>query len=258
MKLTKKNYFSPEMNKAYFSVSQFKAFERCSASALAEINGEYEREKTTALLVGSYCDAYFDNTLEQFKQDNPEIFSSKTGELKADFKMANEIIQRIEKDPLTMEYLTGRKQVIMTGEICGVPVKIMMDIYKKGKRIVDRKIVKDFENIYDTEKGSIPFFEYWGYDLQGAVYQEIVRQNTGLKLPFFLQCATKEKIIDLDLIEIPQHTLDFQLERFAANVERYDAMKKGIIEPDRCEKCEYCKTSKVLTAPKSADEFYLI
>ena len=258
MKLTKKNYFSAEANKAFMSVSQFKSFERCPASALAEINGEYEREKTTALIIGSYCDAYFDNTLEQFKQENPEIFNSKTGELKADFKKANEIIQRIEKDPLTMEYLTGRKQVIMTGEICGVPIKIMMDVYKKGKRIVDRKIVKDFENIYDPEKGSVPWFEYWGYDLQGAVYQEIVRQNTGLKLPFFLQAATKEKITDLDLIEIPQHTLDFQLERFAANVERYDAMKQGVIEPERCEQCDYCKLTKILTAPKSAEEFYLI
>lgn len=257
MKLTKKNYFSPEANKAFMSVSQFKAFERCPASALAEINGEYEREKTTALLVGSYCDAYFDKTLEQFKQDNPEIFK-KDGTLKAEYIQANQIIERIEKDPLTMEYLTGRKQVIFTGEICGVPVKIMTDVYKTGKRIVDRKIVRDFENIYDNEKGSVPWFEYWGYDLQGAVYQEIVRQNTGLKLPFFLQAATKEKITDLDLIEIPQHTLDFQLERFAVNVERFDAIKKGIIEPERCELCEYCKLSKVLTAPKSADEFYLI
>lgn len=257
MKLTKSNYFSPAANQAYFSVSQFKAFERCPASALAEINGEYEREKATDLLVGSYVDAYFDNTLEQFKQDNPEIFK-KDGTLKAEYVQANSIIERIEKDPLTMEYLTGRKQVIMTGVISGVPVKIMMDVYKKGKRIVDRKIVKNFENIYDTDKGSVPWFEYWGYDLQGGVYQEIVRQNTGLQLPFFLSAATKEKVTDLDLIEIPQHTLDFQLEYFAANVERYDAMKKGIIEPERCEKCEYCKTTKVLTAPRSAEEFYLI
>lgn len=257
MKLTKSNYFSPEANKAYMSVSQFKSFSKCPASALAEINGEYEREETTALLVGKYVDAYFDGTLEQFKQEHPEIFK-KDGTLKAEYIQANQIIERIEKDPLTMEYLTGRKQVIMTGEICGVPVKIMMDVYKTGKRIVDRKIVKDFENIYDTEKGSIPFFEYWGYDLQGAVYQEIVRQNTGLKLPFFLQAATKEKITDLDLIEIPQHTLDFQLEHFAANIERYDAIKKGIIEPDRCEQCDYCKLTKVLTAPKCSDDFYLI
>ena len=257
MKLTKSNYFSKEANLEYFSVSQFKAFEKCSASALAEINGEYEREETTALLVGSYVDAYFDGTLEQFKQEHPEIFK-KDGTLKAEYIQANSIIKRIEKDPLTMEYLTGRKQVIMTGTISGVPVKIMMDVYKTGKRIVDRKIVKDFENIYDTDKGRVPWFEYWGYDLQGGVYQEIVRQNTGLKLPFFLQAATKEKVTDLDLIEIPQHFLDFRLEHFAANIERYDAMKKGIIEPERCEECEYCKISKVLTAPKSADEFYLI
>jgi len=38
----------------------------------------------------------------------------------------------------------------------------------------------------------------------------------------------------------------------------FNAIKKGIIEPDRCEKCEYCKNTKVLTEPTDSTEFYLI
>ena len=256
MKLTKRNYFSRKANKEFMSVSQFKAFSKCQASALAEINGKYEREKTTALLVGSYVDSYFEGTLKSFKNQNPEIFK-KDGTLKAEYLQAESIIERIKKDKLFMEYMSGKKQVIMTGEISGVPVKIKIDSYLPDK-IVDLKIMRDFEAVNDSEKGRIPWFEAWGYDLQGAVYQEVVRQNTGLQLPFYLAAATKEKITDLDIVHINQETLDFALETFKRDVQLFDAVKKGIIEPERCEKCEYCKISKQLTEPTESDEFYLM
>lgn len=256
MNLTKRNYFSRKSNQHFLSVSQFKSFSRCEHAALAEIKGKYKREMTTALLVGSFVDAYFEGTLASFIKKNPDIFK-KNGTLKAEYIQAEEIIQRILKDKLFMQYMSGQSQVIMTGSISGVPVKIKIDSFHEDK-IVDLKIVKDFENIYDSEKGSVPWFEYWGYDLQGAVYQEIVRQNTGKQLPFYLAAATKEKTTDIDIVGINQHMLDFALDRFKEDVERYDAIKQGIIAPDRCELCSYCKKTKVLTAPKDADEFYLI
>lgn len=256
MKLTQENYFSKEMNQRFFSVSQFKAFERCPASALAELTGEYEREKTTSLLVGSYVDAFFEGTLEQFIMHNPEIFR-RDGTLKAEYIQAEAIINRIQRDKLFMEYMSGEKQVIMTGEICGVPVKIKVDSLLPDK-IVDLKIMRDFANLWDDEKGSLPYFEAWGYDLQGAVYQEIVRQNTGKKLPFYLAAATKEKTPDIDIVHLNPKSLDFAFDRFKANVELYDAIKQGIIEPERCEKCPYCKETKVLTKPTDSEEFYLI
>lgn len=256
MKLTQRNYFSKKANQHYMSCSQFKAMERCQASALAEINGEFEREQSTALLVGSYVDAYFENKLDKFKAEYPEIFK-RDGTLKAEYIQAEAIIERIKKDKLFSEYMSGKKQVIMTGEICGVPVKIKVDSLHPDK-IVDLKIMRDFENIYDAEKGSLPWFEAWGYDLQGAVYQEIVRQNTGKTLPFYLAVATKEKVTDIDIVHINQKSLDFAFEHFKANVELYDAIKKGIIEPERCEKCEYCKSTKVLTEPTDSEEFYLL
>lgn len=258
MKLTKRNYFSKKANKEFMSVSQFKSFEKCQASALAEVNGKHKREMTTSLLVGSFIDAYFEGekSMVKFINEHPEVFK-KDKTLKAEYIQANEIIKRIEKDKLFKEYISGKKQVIMTGEISGVPVKIKIDDLHDDK-IVDLKIVKDFENIFDNEKGSVPWFEFWGYDLQGAVYQEIVRQNTGKVLPFYLAAATKEKVTDIDIVEINQKYLDFAIERFKFNVPMFDAIKKGIIEPERCEKCEYCKISKVLTEPKTAEEFYLL
>jgi hypothetical protein len=255
MNLTQRNYFSRKASMEFMSVSQFKAFQKCQHSALAEIKGKYKREKTTALLVGSYIDSYFEGSLPKFIKQNPEIFK-KNGTLKAEYEQAEAIIQRILKDKLFTEFLSGEKQVIMTGEINGVKVKIKVDSLHPDK-IVDLKIMKDFESVYVPEYGRQPWFEAWGYDLQGAVYQEVVRQNTGEKLPFYLAAATKEKITDLDIVHIDQKMLDYALDRFKRDVEFFDAVKKGVIEPLRCEKCEYCRSTKVLKEPTESEEFNL-
>ena len=254
MILTAKNYFSRKANLEYMSASQFKAFSQCPAAAMAELKGKYKREKTTAMLVGSYVDSYFEGTLEAFKKQNPEIFK-RDGTLKADFLQAEEIIRRIEREKLFMKYLNGEKQVIMTGSIAGVQVKIKVDALHSD-RIVDLKIMRDFAPVYIEDQGKMPWFAAWGYDLQGAVYQEIVRQNTGKRLPFFLAAATKEKITDLDIVRIVQADLDVAFDRFARDAPGFDAIKCGIMEAERCENCEYCKISKRLKAPTDSTEFY--
>jgi len=88
--LNNENYFSIENQMKYMGVSQFKSFEECQASALAEVTGNYQREQTASLLVGSYVDAHFEGTLDIFKAKNPEIFTKK-GDLKADYRKANVI-----------------------------------------------------------------------------------------------------------------------------------------------------------------------
>lgn len=64
MILTNENYFSKEASLKFAGVSQFKSFDECPAMAMAEINGTHEREKTPALLVGSYVDSHFEETLD--------------------------------------------------------------------------------------------------------------------------------------------------------------------------------------------------
>lgn len=243
--LTNDNYFSDEMQMKYFGVSQYKAFEACQTSALAEVTGRYKREQTTSLLVGSYVDAYFEGAIDDFKSKHPELFTKK-GDLKADYKNAENIIKRAERDKLFMHFMSGEKQVIMTGVIEGVPIKIKIDSYHPDKMIVDLKVMKDFAPIYMPEKGRLNWVEAWEYDLQGAIYQEVVKQNTGKQLPFYIAGITKEKEPDLAIIEVPQSYLDVCLEDFKHNIMHFDAIKKGIIEPERCERCNYCKATKVL------------
>lgn len=247
-RVTNDNYFSAVNNTRYCGASQYKAFMRCQAKALAVLRGEWDEPKSTALLVGSYIDAYFEGTLEQFKTDHPELFK-KDGTLKADYEQAEQIIARITRDEMFMRYMSGKKQVIKTGKIEGVSVKIKMDSYHKGKAIVDLKIVKDLEPIYENGIRK-NFINYWGYDIQAAFYQTIEGNN----LPFYLAVATKEKDTDIAIIQIPQMWISEALQRIKYNLPIIDAIKRGKIEPERCECCDYCRATKKLNRIIQADE----
>lgn len=249
MILTQENYFSLEAQLMYMGASQFKAFDRCETAAIAEITGEYEKEKTTSLLVGSYVDAHFEETLDLFKAKNPEIFT-RSGDLKSEYKKAENIIQRIERDRLFTEFMSGEKQVIKTGEIEGVPVKIKMDSYFPGDKIVDLKIMKDFAPIYVEGKGRLNFIEAWGYDIQAAIYQMIEGNN----LPFYIAAATKESVPDIAIIRIPQENIEVAKEYVKSKIVRFAAIKEGYINPERCEHCDYCKQTKILTEPMDMEE----
>lgn len=248
--LNSENYFSSENQLKYCGSSQIKDFMKCEAMAMAKIRNEYEQEKTSALLVGSYVDAHFEGSLDLFKAKNPEIFK-KDGCLKSEYIQAEEIIQRIERDELFMKYMSGEKQVIKTGEILGMPFKIKIDSYFPKKCIVDGKVMKDMARVYVENQGYMNFILGWGYDIQAAIYQCI----EGCNLPFILAVATKEKVTDLALIRIEQETIDTALEIIKAHIPRIKQLKTGQAEPIRCEKCDYCKRTKVLTEIISSDDF---
>lgn len=246
MQLNESNYFSSEAEAYYMGSTQFKNFQKCEAQALVRIRGEYIEGPSAALLVGSYVDEYFSGTLPLFKARHPEI-CTKQGTLKSEYQQAEYIIRRIESDKQFMAAVSGGSQVIMTGEIEGVPVKIKVDSLLPD-RIVDMKIMRDTAESYDKENHEwLPFWKAWGYDIQGAIYREIVRQNTGELLPFGLAVATKEKPEpDIDLLALPPAALDEALEIVRADIVYFDGLKKGLYAPERCEKCTYCRATKVL------------
>lgn len=257
MKITNKNYYSQKANQAYFSVSQVKDFKKCEAMAMAKISGEWSEEPTTAMLIGSYIDSYFEGTLDNFKEQTPQIFK-KDGSLKSDYLKAESIIERIEADDLFKICMSGKKQVIMTGELFGANWKIKMDSYIPHQAIVDLKIVA---SIRDTSYAYIgrqavkqSFIEKWGYDLQLAVYQEIVRQNTGEKLPCIIAAADKGEYTDFACISIPEDQLAFQLKELERIMPRIIAVKNYNEEPERCECCNYCKATRKLDRLITPDE----
>jgi len=298
--LTNDNYFSPEANQSFLSVSQFKDFsgtygkQPCEACALAKTKGEVRQEMTIPLLVGSYVDAFFEGTLEQFKKEHQEIFTIKVSEtaetisklppeyitrnntikadkfseakklypdafniqyyLQAPYRQAELIIERILRDKKFMQYMSGEKQKIMTAELFGHPWKIKIDSYHPNA-IVDLKIMA---SIYDLkwikDIGYLEFIRYWGYEIQGAVYQKVDEIVTGVKKPFYLAVATKSDHPRIELIQIPQIWLDDALSIVEHNSPRIIRIKKGEIIPDRCESedCDYCCDTYEIDKPISA------
>ena len=238
MILTNDNYYSPEANQEYMSVSQYKDFMRCEAMALASLRGEWTRPQTTALLVGSYIDSWFEGALVEFCRSHPEIFTKK-GTLKADFIQAEELIAFVQKDPMFMRYMSGKKQVIMTSELFGTPWKIKIDSYHPDK-IVDLKVMRSMERIMGKS-----FVEHWGYDLQMAIYAAV----EGRDLATYLAVVTKQEIPDKEIVSIPRWRRMEILEDVKKEMPRILAIKSGQHPARRCGVCEYCRATKVLTEP---------
>ena len=232
-------YFADEF---YMSVSSFKLFEKCELKGLQGFG-----EPTEAMLIGSYVDAYIEGTLEEFKKNHPEIISSRgstKGQLKVGFKKAEEVCEFLDNDKVFKQFMSGEKQTVMTGEITGVPFKIKIDSYSKGIAINDLKVMASVTN---RDGEYYDFVTKWGYDVQLACYQEIVRQNTGEQLLCYICAVTKEDPINSVIINIPQVFLDRALYRVEDNIKHFYDVKIGKVEPMGCGKCNVCISNKTET-----------
>lgn len=170
----------------------------------------------------------------------------------------------MESDELYMLLMSGKKQVILTGEIAGVPFKVKIDSLLDAEAsrhiaeqfpetaevmgmcdgaVVDQKVMRDMANVWsDEERAKVPFAQFYGYDIQGAIYQAI----EGHMLPFILAVGTKEDAPDIGALYIPDAELAAKLAEVEDRAPRYQAIKEGKIAPRRCGKCAYCRMTKKL------------
>lgn len=260
--LTAENYYSPEADRRYMSNSMFKAVYGtptdpypCEAAALFA-----PRQTSEALIVGSYVDAAFDSpdAFEKYKEDHASDLRLKSG--KGYYKFvtdADKIIARVKRDPVFMSYLEGEHQRIMSGAIAGHLFKIRMDVYLPGVRIVDLKCVKSAADSWNEAiKRRATFVEEYGYAVQAAIYQEIERQNSGSRLPFYIAYLTKEDPPDFDVVELPQDMLDEALE-YVANCLLDRPMHRVRADPKMCGRrsCAWCRDQRKLSGPSSYVDF---
>jgi len=260
MFLTEANYYSQEANQEYLSVSQYKDFcgtmkqRGCEAKAMAKLRGEWVDEVSEAMLLGSYVDAHFEGTLDIFKAKHPELFRKKDAELYAKFQKANKTIQMLENDEGFMFYLSGEKQVILTAELFGAMWKCKLDSYLRNRAIVDLKYVKDInERFWVKDEGThVSFVEWWGYDIQAAIYREIEAIcSGGERLSVYLAAADKKRTANHEIISFDEAGKDFKpiLYEVERNVPRILKLKAGEVEPVRCEQCDYCLSTKKVIKP---------
>lgn len=273
--LTPDTYYSLDADRIYCSASQYLNFigrpsiPGCEARTMAILNGEYKEETTKAMLIGSILDCLWElDDLDMSEKINiiaekfPECVSSRgntKGELKSEYKQAITLYQRTLQDELFCQFMSGEKQVIMTGEIEGVPFKIKMDSYIPDVAIVDLKTTQDASKNfrkYIADSGNWEtFYRAMGYDTQLAIYREIVRQNTGKTLRCYLACIDKNTHPLPQIIELTPKMLDEALATVKANLGTVKMLKSGEVKNYcRCEECDYCRDTykcKVL----SAEEF---
>jgi len=262
---TSEQYYGPDANFEYMSASQLKSFlgtpgiTACEERALADIAGQYVRTESKALTIGSYVDVMLTGTEDEqheFRESHPEMISSRgptKGQLKFEYRAADDMIARAFADAdnggIFMRSLTGERQKVVTGEIHGHKFKGRIDVLGDGF-ITDLKTVENVNKRYYNE-GYYDFISWWGYDLQGAIYQELVYQLTGERLPFYISAISKQVPCDIDLIQVPQERLDEAMMRVTPDaLDRIAALKSGEEKPNRCERCEWCRMTKVIRKPR--------
>ncbi len=267
--LTNDNYYSPEANMEYMSYSQYKRFLSCEARALAELKGDWEEEKSDALLIGSYVHSAIesDEAFEKFKQENPDIFSSQgktKGALKSPFQKANKMIEVALHDPIVQVSLDGEHEKIVTGFFAGCMWKCKLDVLnRRDGFLTDFKTARSlYEKFWDEENRAwVNFIEWFGYPGQLALYSQIEMIDAGRnsRLNTLLTIITSEEHPDKIVISFnPEqggHSLDDYLLAIQNNMPRVLAVKNGNEKPRRCNKCDYCRSTKTLSSILDFDDF---
>ena len=251
LKLTHENYHSLEADRQYMSVSLYKSFTECEAKTMAILNGLYPKEDNDAFLLGSYVHAWNEGqNMGEFRAAHPEMFK-KNGEMLAKYAIGDKMIETLQNDELITRVREGQKEVIMTAEIFGVPWKIMIDIYNPaGKAIVDLKTTRDIHMKYWNDKLRLKqnFIEYYDYLLQMAIYAEAERLNR--KADDYLHphiiAVSKEDIPDKAVIYLGTEFIKDKLIDVERGIERFKDVWQGKAEPQRCEICDYCRSTKKL------------
>ena len=256
-KPTESDYYTSEMDILYCSASQYKDFEGCplipgcEERALKTMSGEFVRETSKALLMGSILDALWENDDPEYIIERfPDCVSTRgatKGQLKSEYQTVMNMYQRTLREEKFCAYMSGDKQTIMVGEIEGLPFKIKIDSYIEGKAITDLKSTQTLDRnfrYYIPDSGErLPFYMAYGYDIQLAIYREIVRQNTGDTLRCYIAAVDKKPHPICDIIELTPKMLDEALEKIKRNCGDIIALKNGEVEPIRCEnsECDYCR-----------------
>lgn len=245
-------YYGNEANWQYMSVSQYKDFIKCEAAAFAKLKGDWEPiSDPQALLVGNYVHSYFESkeAHEQFIQDNNEKLYKKNGELYKAFEIADQMIERTERDEFFQFLWQGEKETVVTGEIYGVEWKGKIDLLNVEKGyFVDLKTSRGFDVRYWDEDRSryVSFVDAFGYTIQIGIYEKLLEMKYGKPFEGFIFAVSKETPPNIEAIHIERPEKDFDLGLVQQRIDRVEKVKTGQEEPEMCGKCSYCREYKQL------------
>ena len=257
LELTQDNYHSIATNLEYMSLSQYVGFVyECEAKEIAKLSDGWVDVPTTAQEVGQYVHSWNAGTQAEFRANNPSMFT-KSKTLRSEYLLANIMIECLQGDPFVMFYLEGEKETIMTAELYGVTWKVMANVLSSERRqIIDLATTRSItEKVWDeVTRKKLSFVEAYKYPLKMAIYTEIERRAMGRDprdwFEFLIVAVSKEKSPDKAIINLTDGArLKVELAQVERNMPRIIRVKAGLEAPIRCERCDYCRSTKVLTGP---------
>lgn len=259
MNLDATNYHSEAAGMRYFSNSQVTKLRECAAKEVACLTGKWKRdEQTEAMLIGSYVDRALltpEQLPEWCAEHAAEMASERTKRPYAWVETAKAMVERAKREPAFMRVLDGQHQVYITWTMFGNEWKAALDVENEQRDyIADLKSCPslDHDQWSDELRKKLPWYDK--YFQQIAVYREAFKAKYG-KHPSvaFLAAVTKQDPPDLGLVSFDDsHAMryEYELNEIAHNIDAWAAMKRGEIEPTRCESCDYCRATKKLDGSK--------
>lgn len=247
IELTQENYYDRATDFEYMSFSQFKNFLANPARAMADlkeqflwfddhkIEDESEREESTPLLVGNFIHSFFESkeAHEKFIADHfSDIVSSKgptKGEYKKDFKTAEKMIERLlVEDAFNAHIENTEREVIVTGKIGGHDWKGKIDALNvEDGYFIDFKTVNSLKDDgaewNEKARKRLNFIRSRGYDMQMAIYKELLEQTYGKTFDPFIWAVSKDKEPLAKPYRFTDETLENALDIVIKNTEKvYD------------------------------------
>ncbi|MGL0750065.1 PD-(D/E)XK nuclease-like domain-containing protein, partial [Secundilactobacillus paracollinoides] len=251
--LTKSNYYDRWTDDIYLSPTVYKRYQACEAEALAEQAGQWAQMDATALLVGNYLHSYFESPAahEAFIEEHKDELKSsrKPYKLLKPYQQAEMMIKTLDEDETFQQFYQGDKEVIVTGKIEGVPWKGKIDCLNLDNNyFIDLKTTRDLHMKYwDTDEHKyVPFVTKYNYQLQMAVYRELIKQTFGIDCTPYIVGVTKQDPPDKAVLSIPDEQLGWALDDVKAGQQHILDVMHGNVEPTRCEQCDYCRSTKTL------------
>ncbi|WP_324287553.1 PD-(D/E)XK nuclease-like domain-containing protein [Levilactobacillus brevis] len=262
--LNSDNYYSQEANKNFMSPTWFKKFVACEAEALAELRGEWAPdEDKTALLVGNDLHSYFESSEahERFLDANKEVMLSSRGktkgQLKSEYKQADIMIDSLKNDKTFTQLYQGEKESIVTGVISGAEWMGKLDCLNLDRGyFIDLKTTQELsKRLWDSRSHRwVPFVLKYDYQLQMAVYRELVKQQYGIECEPYIVAVTKQSPPNKAVITIPHEYMEDALQRIDEQLPHFEDVIAGVQAPVPCGSCAYCREHKQLENIISVDD----
>lgn len=264
LKLTPSNYYSAVADEEFWSFSVFKQFMQCEAKAMYKLQNHEEPEHPPMpLLVGNYVHSYFESTTAHnvfIEKEHDNLYQRSGKKLLADVIKAEQMIDVLDSDQFFTNAYQGDKEAIVTGELFGQPWRGKIDCLNLDDGyFIDLKTTADMYRTFWNPRygGRTLWLLHYGYVMQLAIYQQLIYQTYGKLLKPFIFAVSKQDPPDHMAFKFRQDQLQFELDTVERLLPTFQRIKVGELQPNRCERCDYCKATKQLSGFVETDDLMI-